>query len=100
MQWKDITTYSHGDRVRTPRVWELDFGNRILLTVHRHIYYEDTWLMSGRIYGAEVINMIDLHTNDVEQAKAKAKIEFRKRLAYYKEIIETAMSELSKVESE
>lgn len=35
MTWKDVTSYSQGDRLKEPKSWELRFCNmRIVLTQH------------------------------------------------------------------
>lgn len=97
MQWKDTTTYSRGDNVREPRIWKLELENKTVLVVHRHIWYENTWLMSASVAGCDVLDKIDLQTNDIKQAKARAVMGFRKYLADYKEVIDAAISMLSEV---
>ena len=69
-KWTDITTYSHGDKERVPRVLSLDFkGLNCNVKVHRHIYCPDTWLLSCKSVG---IDMCDLVTGNLEEAKNKA----------------------------
>lgn len=42
--WKDVSSFSKNDKVRTPRTFELAFG-AFRLVVTRHIHYADNvWL--------------------------------------------------------
>lgn len=69
--YKDITTYSRGDKDRTPRVLENE-TNGIKFTVHKHIYYGDEWLLTCRELGVEHLR---LNTNDMEKAKENGIVE-------------------------
>lgn len=69
-KWADITTYSRGDKERTPRVLSLnlmEFNCEII--VRRHIYFPDTWVLSCKSIG---VDKRELTTNDLEEAKNKA----------------------------
>jgi hypothetical protein len=47
MEWKDKTSYSQGDTIRIPSIWEIS-GDFVRITVHRHIHYNaDDWLLSS-----------------------------------------------------
>ena len=46
MAWKDISSFSQGDKVRAPDVFELNAGG-FQLRVHRHINHSpDAWLLT------------------------------------------------------
>lgn len=65
--YKDVTTHSRGSENREPRIFECtDFG--VGFRVHRHIDYDGEWLLSCRELG---IDMRELHTTNMEIAKAK-----------------------------
>ena len=69
-KWADTTTYSRGDKERTPRVLSLSFKElNCEITVHRHVYFPDTWVLSCKSIG---VDKRDLATNDLEEAKNKA----------------------------
>lgn len=70
LNWKDVTSYSQRDNKRIPRTWELDLEElNYKVIVTRHIYYENTWLLTCR--GAN-IEQVDLNTDDIDEAKDKA----------------------------
>lgn len=65
--WKDITTYTQNDKVRTPRVYVINLG-KIRLTVHRHIDWpEDQWLASCQLFP-----MTQLSFKEIDKAKWEA----------------------------
>jgi len=65
-EWKDITTYSQGDKERIPSVYEFTIGG-FRVAIHRHMDYEkDRWLVSC---DALRINKIKLSNKDIEKAK-------------------------------
>ena len=46
MAWKDISSFSAGDKVCTPNAFELNAGG-FRLRVHRHIHHApDAWLLT------------------------------------------------------
>lgn len=63
-KWKDKTSYSQGDKPRTPRVCELKLEHCTVL-VHRHTDYPETWLLTCRVFD---IGLKDLHTDDLDEA--------------------------------
>lgn len=70
LKWRDITSYSQGDNERIPKTWELrleELNYRVI--VSRHIYYENTWLLTCRNIDIE---HFDLETDDIDEAKNKA----------------------------
>lgn len=64
-----MTTYRHGDNERKPRILECKLNDLIVLKVHKHIYYEDEWLLSCSFLG---FDCRQLGTMDMEQAKSIA----------------------------
>lgn len=70
LKWRDITIYKQGDADRIPRTWELKLEElRYRVIVTRHRYYENTWLLTCKETNIE---LRDLETDDVEEAKYKA----------------------------
>lgn len=94
MNWKDGTSYSKFDHERIPRIWELPITKKITLVVHRHIYDKSTWFMTLRHLGNTVINMLNLNTDDENQAKAYAIDMTLEYLCCQKEEIESAIQRL------
>lgn len=44
MHWKDVSSFSRGDKDRTPKAWSFEAG-KLKISVHRHIHYPpETWL--------------------------------------------------------
>ena len=47
MRIKDNTTYKQGENTKIPRIYLCEFENyKMSYSVHRHIYFPDTWLVS------------------------------------------------------
>ncbi len=76
MEWKDCTSYSRSDKERVPRTYEFR-GERIRLVVTRKYDIETTWF--GCCFGID-IDGIDLHTNDLEEAKSQLVAIVKERL--------------------
>lgn len=56
MEWKDISSFSQGQKDRTPTTFEAKFG-KLRLVVTRHIHHEPTdWLIRCDPFFAEVIH--------------------------------------------
>ena len=67
IDWKDVTSYSRGEK-HDPSVFETRLG-RFRLVVHRHIHYPDNvWLASCD----GVLNKCELVARDIEVAKVEA----------------------------
>lgn len=88
MEWKDITSYSQRDKERIPRVLECKLANNIAVTVHKHIYCGNEWLLSCTFLG---YNCIQLETEDIENAKIKALVRVRDGLAKINNLIAEAI---------
>ena len=89
--YKDITTYSRGDKHRTPRILENE-TNGIKFTVHKHIYYGDEWLLTCRELGVEHLR---LNTKDIEKAKENGIVEMIKLLGVKINQYKKAIAEIS-----
>jgi len=77
VEWKNVTSYSRGEKDRTPRVWDARIG-QFRLSVHRHIYFKpDVWLCS--CHG--ICDCQPLESKDIDQAKVEALQMFRAILA-------------------
>lgn len=88
LNWRDVTSYKQGDTERVPRTWELKLEElKYKVIVTRHIYYENTWLLTFREANIE---LRDLETDDVEEAKNKA-LEIVKN--YLNDLIERALKQ-------
>jgi len=68
LKWNDITSYSKGDKERTPKVLRTRIKN-FEITIHRHIYYENTWLLTTDDFQIE---KEDLYTDKFEEAETRA----------------------------
>jgi hypothetical protein len=66
MNWTDITSYSQGDRDRTPRSWEARCGN-LRLIVTRHHGLEGWFTTVNGFY-----SMASLGSTEIAEAKAEA----------------------------
>jgi len=68
MEWKNCSSYSRGQKDRTPTAWEIK-AEDIRICVHRHIHYpKDQWLLSC----APFYDLYELPYTDVDQAKGAA----------------------------
>lgn len=87
MNWADETTYSNtvGERrgEMDPRILAT-YANAVPIIVMRSVYFPETWVLFCRYLH---LDLIDLHTDDVEEAKANA-------LTKVKQIIEERVGEL------
>ena len=86
LNWRDVTSYKQGDTERVPRTWELkleELKYKVIVTR----YYENTWLLTFREANIE---LRDLETDDVEEAKNKA-LEIVKN--YLNDLIERALKQ-------
>lgn len=88
MKWRDMTTYRHGDRERKPRILECKLNDSIILKVHKHIYYEDEWLLSCSFLG---FDCRQLGTTNMEQAEINALATACKELRNMESIIKEAI---------
>ena len=67
-EWKDVSSYSRGDKERIPSAWLLKAGY-VRIVVHRHIHYpKDQWLLSCEPF----YNNFELKNKDISKAKKSA----------------------------
>jgi len=68
MKWIDTTSYSHGEKDRTPMAWTIK-SKSLAITVHRHRHYDpDIWLLSC----PNICDCKELKSKDIELAKNEA----------------------------
>lgn len=89
--YKDITSYSRDDRERKPRILE-NSVNDIIFKIHKHIYFEDEWLLSCAELG---IDKKQLDTYEMEEAKVRGIMLMRKLLQDRIEKYQKAVDKLS-----
>lgn len=73
-QWKDTTSYSHGERgVREPDAWELRLNQSGLRIVVFHSRWDrETWVFNVYWRGTSIFSDADLRTSDLDEAKRLA----------------------------
>ena len=96
MNWEDGTSYSRFDHERIPRIWELPITKKMTLVVHRHIYDESTWFVTLHDHNSVVIDMVNLHTDNVDNAKANAIHLAMEYLQKQKDSIQCAINDLKR----
>lgn len=87
MNWKDISSFSSGEKDRTPKSWSCITGSSLRLVVTRHIDVPGKWVARAEPY----FNMKTLKSLEVEKAKVEA-IELL--LSHLKEDVKTLESML------
>lgn len=76
MHWKDITSYSQGEKDRTPRSFVVNVGG-LRIVVTRHIYAKkDEWVLNCSPW----FDLFVVGTGSADVAKAAAIIAVRKKL--------------------
>ena len=92
IDWKDITSYSKGQRGKVePSVLEAEIED-VAIRIHRHIHYPETWLLT--CYDMNIEKEI-LYTNDFEKAERKAMKIIFNRLERYKKLSNKLLGLLS-----
>jgi hypothetical protein len=67
LNWKDVSSYSQSDKVRTPHSFEPRCG-QFRLYIHHYFGCGDTWFTSCR----GVFDIVQLKSKDIEEAKVEA----------------------------
>ena len=93
MKMQDITIYSRADKERVPKIIRFTTESGVIFTIHKHMYYPETWLISS----TGICDNVDLKTNDFEEAKVRGinhikNILDKKRMKY-----QSAIEELNKL---
>jgi hypothetical protein len=74
--WKDITSYSRGDKERIPTIFSLNAGNFRIVIMNSHIYYKGLWVLDA----APFFNLVQLKAKTKEEAQEEAVHIVRKEL--------------------
>lgn len=80
--WKDISSFSSGEKDRTPKTWSCITGSSLRLVVTRHIDAPGRWVVRCEPY----FNFKTLDSLDVEDAKVEA---VKLVLMYLKDDVQT-----------
>lgn len=67
MKMQDVTIYSRADKERTPKIVRFTTESGVIFTIHKHMYYPGTWLISS----VGICDNVDLKTDDFEEAKVR-----------------------------
>lgn len=89
--WTDITSYRQGDSERNPRVLQCCLTSNICFKVHKHICWDEEWLLSCKYLGIE---NRELETFDMNEAKQKAVVVMTQKLKEMQAEINSALSGL------
>ena len=74
--WKNISSYSQGEKDRTPTTFEFRAG-RLRIVVTRHIHFpKDVWVASAEPF----FKLIELKNKDSEAARVEALMLLRSHL--------------------
>jgi len=68
--WKDITSYSQGDKERKPTSFEAVSGDLRIVITSSHISYKGDWVMHCRALGIDTLHMITCKTQDDAEKRA------------------------------
>ena len=69
MEWKDVTTYSRGQKERTPTAWQISSGTPRVYITNDHLHYKGLWIMHCFKVG---IDTKQIAADNLEDAKAMA----------------------------
>lgn len=67
--WKDITSYSQGEKERVPTTYEAVAGTLRIVITNGHIYHKGEWVAHIRPFG---IDTKPLKAKTLDDAKAEA----------------------------
>ena len=88
MKMQDVTIYSKSDKERIPKIVRFTTESGVIFTIHKHMYYPETWLISS----TGICDNVDLKTDDFEEAKVRGinhiKTILDKRIMKYQSAIE------------
>jgi hypothetical protein len=80
MRWTDATSYSQGDKIREPRVWQLYVpAGGITVIVHRYIDIPDTWFLTCREFSIDTHQLNE--EDDIERAQSEALVIVKEKAA-------------------
>lgn len=88
MKMQDVTSYSQTDKERIPKIVRFVTESGVIFTIHRHMYYPETWLISS----VGICDNVDLKTDDFEEAKVRGIIHIKaildKKIMKYQSAVE------------
>ena len=88
MKMQDVTIYSRADKERIPKIVRFTTESGVIFTIHKHMYYPDTWLVSS----TGICDNVDLNTDNFEEAKVRGIIQIKaildKKIMKYQSAIE------------
>lgn len=72
MKWEDVTSYSQGEKDRTPRSFQCQ-ASWLRIKVHRHMDYPGKWLLSTvpSLFDSDVLSAADI---DVAKSEALERV--------------------------
>lgn len=68
--WKDVTSYSQGDKERIPTAFECRSGDLRIYITCGHINYRGEWVMHCQALGIDTLHLKTVKTFD--EAKARS----------------------------
>ena len=77
--WKDITSYSRGDKEQRPTTWRCFAGEVQVTIVRDHIHYPGVWLLMAVPFYRQLV-LTGILTEDVSGAQQVALEEIRRAL--------------------
>lgn len=84
-EWKDITSYSRGDREREPTSYRLALGRLHVTVTSGHIYYKGRWVMHcAPFYDTYPLEGVDTLEDAKTRALALVSVEIDKIVAALK----------------
>lgn len=62
--WKDITTFSKGDKERKPTIFEAKHGDLRIVILNSHINYRGEWVMHCRALAIDTLPLKIANTKE------------------------------------
>lgn len=90
-KWKDITSYSRGDKERKSTTWEIKLGSYRLIITRGHRDYPNQWVMHLYPHKSE-IKLKGVPVDDIREAKVAA-LQLTEKLL--KEVVDEAYRALN-----
>lgn len=70
MEWKDVTTYSRGDKERKPTTWEIKGGSLKIDVTCGYIHRKGEWIMHCFAVGIDTYHLKYAETKEQAQEAA------------------------------
>ena len=68
--WKDVTSYSQGDKDRKPTAFEAVSGELRIYITCGHIHYNGDWIMHCKALGIDTLHMKTCKSQDDAEKRA------------------------------